>query len=590
MLECGVKAYTGTEPFIFVSYAHADAHMVYPIIERLVLDGHRVWYDDGIHAGEDWTETVADRLDESSICIAMLSEHSVASVNCRNEINYSINGGKTLIGLKLTNFEMPKGLRLQMGSTLYLERYRYGETEFYERLMLSHGMAGCRAEQPRITDGQLMAWRDKWSNVTPINPARGEIEPLKLQRRSAEQGTAAQAAKPEPEKKRKKSFLPLAAGIIILAALAFFLLPKLFPGNSAQEQSSEAISSSISDQEDAASTEIPSFKKSEDVAAAIRSYGQVLAVSNFSTVAVCEDGTVAVALSHDNSWATQCGSDAVADWSDIGAVAAGDYWTFGVRNDGVVLVCGEDSGNIVDEKDMIDEVRSWTQIVKLECSGGMITEMSGKTLLSSDFYHTVGLRFDGTAVAAGDSYYGECNVSDWSDLVDVAAGFTHTLGLRSDGTVISTGSNKNGQCDVGDWAGVIQIAAGKYSSVGLKADGTILIAGNGGQSELGVNPAMVGSWENIKWIYLGHDGGVDIDFLLAIDADGKVHYSGGTHQLAEMVCVDPVRCVGSSWGYFAYLKNNGEIYGYTTGDLTDEMADRLGTPLWENILLPPERA
>ena len=150
-MDCAVKAYEGQDSFIFVSYAHDDAHLVYPIVERMVMDGYRVWYDDGIHAGEDWTDKVASRLDASSIVLAMLSENSVASINCRNEIAYSLSARKNLIGIKLTEFDMPGGLRLQLGNTMYLERTRYGETEFYERLSLSHGTGSCRGDR-RITD------------------------------------------------------------------------------------------------------------------------------------------------------------------------------------------------------------------------------------------------------------------------------------------------------------------------------------------------------------------------------------------------------------------------------------------------------
>ena len=56
-------------------------------------------------------------------------------------------------------------------------------------------------------------------------------------------------------------------------------------------------------------------------------------------------------------------------------------------------------------------------------------------------------------MAVGWNEYGQCNVSDWSDIVAVAAGCTHTIGLKSDGTVVSVGSNEYGQCDVKGWSG-----------------------------------------------------------------------------------------------------------------------------------------
>lgn len=68
--------------------------------------------------------------------------------------------------------------------------------------------------------------------------------------------------------------------------------------------------------------------------------------------------------------------------------------------------------------------------------------------------HTVGLRSDGTVVATGNNTNGQCNVSDWQDIVAVSAGSDCTIALKADGTVVAVGDNINGQCDVGDWTGI----------------------------------------------------------------------------------------------------------------------------------------
>ena len=57
-------------------------------------------------------------------------------------------------------------------------------------------------------------------------------------------------------------------------------------------------------------------------------------------------------------------------------------------------------------------------------------------------------------VAVGDNNYGQCNVSEWTDIVAVVAGNSHTVGLRSDGTVVAVGNNDYGQCDVSNWTGI----------------------------------------------------------------------------------------------------------------------------------------
>ena len=41
---------TDTKPYIFISYAHANAPAVMQVVEELSARGYRVWYDDGIWA------------------------------------------------------------------------------------------------------------------------------------------------------------------------------------------------------------------------------------------------------------------------------------------------------------------------------------------------------------------------------------------------------------------------------------------------------------------------------------------------------------------------------------------------------------
>ncbi|PGK35044.1 hypothetical protein CN907_21065 [Bacillus anthracis] len=74
-----------------------------------------------------------------------------------------------------------------------------------------------------------------------------------------------------------------------------------------------------------------------------------------------------------------------------------------------------------------------------------------KNTIAAGRGHTVALKSDGTVVATGSNEYGQCNVSDWSDIVAIAAGNKHTVGLKSDGTVVAVGDNTYGQCNVSSW-------------------------------------------------------------------------------------------------------------------------------------------
>ena len=62
--------------------------------------------------------------------------------------------------------------------------------------------------------------------------------------------------------------------------------------------------------------------------------------------------------------------------------------------------------------------------------------------VAAGWEHTVGLKADGTVVAAGENSYGQCDVSGWTDIISVATGEGHTVALKANGRVIARGNNK----------------------------------------------------------------------------------------------------------------------------------------------------
>lgn len=164
------------------------------------------------------------------------------------------------------------------------------------------------------------------------------------------------------------------------------------------------------------------------------------------------------------------------DWKDIVSIAVGWMHTVGVDSSGHVWFTGRD------QSEQEKEIKTWTDIVAVSAGGG-----------SDDFPgngHTVGLKSDGTVVAAGEHKYGQCDVTGvgWTDIVAVSAGDWHTVGLRKNGTVVSTRPLKEiaeaegiytAACDVEDWTDIVAISAGCGITLGLKKDGSIVSAGYG---------------------------------------------------------------------------------------------------------------
>ena len=133
--------------------------------------------------------------------------------------------------------------------------------------------------------------------------------------------------------------------------------------------------------------------------------------------------------------------------------------------------------------------------------------------------HVVALHEDGTVSATGDNESGQCDVSDWKDIVAISADHYETTGLKADGTVLTT--NRNRAKYTGEWTDIIAIESGGYQTVGLKADGTVVGTFEGGLYQ-SFGPS-VSSWENIIAISAG-----DLH-TVGLKADGTVVATGSNN-------------------------------------------------------------
>ena len=125
-------AYDGDGPYVFACYAHGDREVVFPELAKLRDAGVNVWYDEGIGPGSDWTEDLADAIDRCAQFFYFVSDASVASENCRGEVQYALNRGKPLLPVYLAPTELTGGLELAIGPKQGLFKYQMKE-EDYER-------------------------------------------------------------------------------------------------------------------------------------------------------------------------------------------------------------------------------------------------------------------------------------------------------------------------------------------------------------------------------------------------------------------------------------------------------------------------
>ena len=234
--------------------------------------------------------------------------------------------------------------------------------------------------------------------------------------------------------------------------------------------------------------------------------------------------------------------------ADRKTISAGNDHTVGLRSDGTVVATGDNYFGQCDVSDLKN----------------IVAVFAGR-------YHTVGLHSDGTVVATGDNRFGQCDVSEWKNIVAISAVNNHTVGLRSDGTVVATGDNYFGQCDVSDWKDVVAVAAGVDHTIGLRSDGTAVAVGanNNGQCN-------VSEWKNIVAVAAG------CWHTVGLRSDGTAVATGYN---------EDGRCDVSDWKNIVAVSAGG---GHTIGLRSDGTAVATGyneygqcdVSDWKNIKLP----
>ena len=134
MAESIPVAYKGTDPYIFISYAHKDSDIVLPIISRLQKDGYRVWYDEGIAPGSNWDKYISEHLDRCSVVIGFLSKAYVKSQNCRDELSLTRLKGKPMNLVYVDDVQLSSGLKMRYGRIQALFLQNTDRDEFFDKL------------------------------------------------------------------------------------------------------------------------------------------------------------------------------------------------------------------------------------------------------------------------------------------------------------------------------------------------------------------------------------------------------------------------------------------------------------------------
>ena len=147
-----INPYEGSDPFIFISYSHADSEKVYSILKRLQSERVRFWYDGGIESGADWNNNIAEHVKKCKCMIAFHSKKSSDSSHCKDEIAYLNNNRKSKrTDKKILSIYLEEDVDLDLGIEMKITRfqsinlYDYDgrEEDFYFQILNSSIIKSC---------------------------------------------------------------------------------------------------------------------------------------------------------------------------------------------------------------------------------------------------------------------------------------------------------------------------------------------------------------------------------------------------------------------------------------------------------------
>ena len=343
-----------------------------------------------------------------------------------------------------------------------------------------------------------------WKNADELAISCGQrLEELKIeQQRKAEQNRIAA----EKWKRKAKKIAIIGTPIIVVVVAFLIVLNSVIIPNGKYNDAITLMNEGKYEEAIAAFTDLGDYSDAKE---------QIVNCNNLihqgyydEALNLLKNGQIYDAVvKYLNSECYQYNDDIVNAWMTLYAntIAAGRGHTVAITDNGTALATEYTGDYYKGECD----VSNWKNIVSI----------------AAGWQHTVGLKPDGTVVAVGNNDDKQCNVNNWDDIVSIATGWNHTVGLKSDGTVIAVGNNYSGQCDVSDWHDIVMISAGGNGTVGLKADGTVVFTGDEHRGDVDVS-----DWSDIAFVATGEAD------TLGIKKNGTVVY-----------CSNPVLGIGSVW-------------------------------------------
>lgn len=218
-------------------------------------------------------------------------------------------------------------------------------------------------------------------------------------------------------------------------------------------------------------------------------------------------------------------------------MAGGLAHTAAVLYDGTAQACGANGYQQCN-------VHGWKNMVSIACSSGLTMGVDR----NGSFFYT-------GALGNKDDYTpGGTPLAKWPHNMQAVYGYVHgyphVAGLTRDGKVYAYGYNEDGECDVSGWTDIVEVCIQHSLTAGIRKDGTVVLSGKDAELK-----DVVSKWTDIEHLY----NGVDAVSLIGLKYDGTV-VSTMQNPAYDMSAWKDVISISVGMNCISGLTGNGHLY------------------------------
>ena len=106
---------------LFVSYPHLDKAAVSQIVNVVSsCTNEEIWYDGELRGGDHYFSVIAREIRKNDIFLFMVTENSVHSDWCMQELQFAMSEHKKIIAVWLENITLPAEVKFIIQNTHYI--------------------------------------------------------------------------------------------------------------------------------------------------------------------------------------------------------------------------------------------------------------------------------------------------------------------------------------------------------------------------------------------------------------------------------------------------------------------------------------